>query len=89
MLLHMPLQILNDECDIFCYNLSLFFSNISDLKLTSLIVIGDFSGRTSKWWSSDEETFEGCAIVLTTSACYMQLIDHPTHVINNSSFSCI
>ena len=39
-----------------------------------------------KWQSSAKETFEGRAIhSLTTSAGYSQLIDQPTHVINNSS----
>ena len=79
----------SDEFDTFCSNLNLFLSNINDLNPASSIVNGDFNARTSKWWSSDKETFEGRAIhSLTTSAGYTQLIDQPIHVINNSS-SCI
>ena len=67
-------------------NLNLFLSNFNDLNLASSIVIGDFNAGTSRWWSSDKETFEGRAIhSLTISVGYTQLIDHPTHVINNSS----
>ena len=67
----------------------MFLSNINDLNPVFSIVIDDFNARTSKWWSSDKETFEGRAMhSLKTSAGYTQLIEQPTHVINNSS-SCI
>ena len=79
----------SDELNTFCSNFSLFLSYINDLNLVPSIVIGDFNARTSKWCSSDKETFEGRAIhSLMTSAGYTQLIDQPSHVINNSS-SCI
>ena len=75
-----------DEFDIFCFNFSLLLSNINDLNPTSLVEIGDFSARTSKWRSSDKKSFEGRAIhSLTTWAGYTQLIDQPTHVTNNWS----
>ena len=47
--------------------------------------------RTSEWWSSDKETFEGRSVhSLMTSAGYTQLIDQSTHVINiDNSSSCI
>ena len=47
----------SDEPDTFCSNLNLFLSNINDLNSASPIVIGDFNAITSKWWSSDKETF--------------------------------
>ena len=79
----------SDEFDTFCSNFNLFLSNINDLNPASSIVIGDFNARSSKWRSSDKETFEGCAIhSLTTSVGYTQFIDQPNHTINNSS-SCI
>ena len=54
-----------------------------------LIVFGDFDARNSKWWLSNRETFVARSIYfLTTSAGYTQLLDQPTHVINNSS-SCL
>ena len=72
--------------DTFCSNFNLFLSNINDLNPPSLIVIGDFNAKNSKWWPSDKETFKGRVLhSLTISAGYTQLIDQPTHVINNSS----
>ena len=65
----------SDEFDTFWFNLNLFLSNINDLNPASS-VIGDFNVSTSKWWSSDKETFEGRAIhSLTASTGYTQLID--------------
>ena len=40
----------SDKFDIFCSNFNLFLSNINDLNPVSLIVIGGFNARTSKWW---------------------------------------
>ena len=77
------------EFDTFCSTLNLLLSNINDLNPASSVLIGYYNARTSKWWSSNEETFEGHAIhSLTTLAVYAQLIDQPTHVTNNSS-SCV
>ena len=78
-----------NEFDTFCSNPNLFLSNINDLNPGSSTVIGDFNARTSKWWSSNKETFKSHVIhYIFTAAKYPQLIDQPTHIINNSS-SCI
>ena len=92
MSLHVPLQIssqISNECHAFCSNLILFLSNINHSNPASSIVICDFKGITTKWWSSDNKVFGGCVIhSLTTSAVYTQLRNQPTRVINNSSY-CI
>ena len=92
MSLPVPLQIssqISNECHAFCSNLILFLSNINHSNPASSIVICDFKGITTKWWSSDNKVFGGCVIhSLTTSAVYTQLRNQPTRVINNSSY-CI
>ena len=53
------------------------------------IIPGDFNARCSRWWKNDITNSTGHEInSLTSSAGYKQIIDKPTHVINNS-MSCI
>ena len=53
------------------------------------IITGDFNARCSRWWKSDLTNVKGEEIdTLTSSAGYSQIIDKPTHILNNSK-SCI
>ena len=53
-----------------------------------IIIPGDFNCRTQQWWSGDIEDPHGTALDdLIQSKNLYQLIDKPTHIINDSS-SC-
>ena len=78
-----------DEFEDFCTKFDLLMSNINaEIPLCSVIT-GDFNARSKRWWKNDITNLAGQEIdSLTSSAGYKQLIDKPTHVINNS-MSCI
>ena len=79
----------HEELDTFCSNLDLLLSNINNNYPNCSILIGDFNAKSSKWCSSDKDNKAGCELDnITTSAGYSQMIDKPTHFINESS-SCI
>ena len=63
----------------FCDSLDILMNNINSLNPAILIITGDLNGKSSKWYSFD---------TITSTASYSQIIDKPTHFINNSS-SCI
>ena len=51
---------------------------------TCSALIGDFNDRCSKWWSNDITNDNGCALdPLTSSPGYKQIINKPTHTVNN------
>ena len=53
------------------------------------IIAGDLDARCSRWWKNNTTNLTGQEIdSLTSSAGYKQIIDKPTHVIDNS-MSCI
>ena len=53
------------------------------------IITGDFNAHCSRWWKNDITNLQGEEIdTLTSSAGYSQIIDKPTHALNNSK-SCI
>ena len=63
--------------------------NIQAKKPDCIIITGDFNCRTQQWWSGDIEDHHGTALDdLIQSKNLSQLIDEPTHIINDSS-SCI
>ena len=79
----------HDEFDDFCTKLHLLLSNIKHEFSLSLIVTGDFNACCSRCWQNDITNSAGQEIdSLTLSAGYKQIIDKPTHVVNNS-MSCI
>ena len=79
----------HDELERFSANFDLLLSNINDLHLSCSIVLGDFNARCSKWCASDKNNFAGIELDnITTISGYNQMIDKPTHYINESS-SCI
>ena len=73
----------------FCTKFYLLMSNINNEFPLCSIITGDFNARCSRWWKNDITNSTGQEIdSLTSSAGYKQIIDKPTHVINNS-MSCI
>ena len=76
----------HDELERFCANFDLLLSNISDLHPTCSIVLGDFNAKCSKWCASDKSNRAGIELDnITTISGYNQMIDKPTHYINESS----
>ena len=54
-----------------------------------LVVLGDFNAKLSQWHDKDSSTSEGISIENITSQFGLhQIIDEPTHILENSS-SCI
>ena len=79
----------HDEFEDFCTKFYLLMSNINNEFPLCSIIAGDFNARCSRWWKNDITNSTGQEIdSLTSSAGYEQIIDKPTHVINNS-MSCI
>ena len=78
-----------EEFEIFCTYFDILLSQINyEFPLCS-IATGDFNTRCTNWWVDDISYSAGREIAsLTSSAGYTQIIDKPTHVINNS-MSCI
>ena len=60
-------------------------SSINDELPLCSVIIGDLNARCSRWWKNDINNPAGQEIEsLTSSAGYKQIIDKPTHVIDNS-----
>ena len=79
----------HDELEHFCTNFDLLLSNINNLYSTCSIVLGDFNAKCSKWCASDKSNTTGIELDnITMTSGYNQMIDKPTHYINESS-SCI
>ena len=73
----------------FCTKFDLLMSSINDELPLCSVITGDFNARCSRWWNNDINNPAGQEIEsLTSSAGCKQIIDKPTHVINNS-MSCI
>ena len=78
-----------EEFEIFCTKFDILLSQINDEFPLCSIVTGDFNARCTNWGKDNITNSGGREIAsLTSSACYTQIIDKPTHVINNS-MSCI
>ena len=43
-----------EEFEEFCTDLNLLLSNINDLNISLSVIAGDFTARSSKWWSLDK-----------------------------------
>ena len=75
--------------NIFCVNFDLLLSNKNEETPICSIITGDFNARTSNWWKNDISNSVGQELdFLISSAGYSQIIDKPTHIVNNS-MSCI
>ena len=74
-----------EEFKIFCLKSDTILSQINDEFPLSSMVNGDFNAVCTNWWKDDITNSAGREIAsLTSSAGYTQIIDKPTHVINNS-----
>ena len=79
----------NEKFENFCVNFDLLLSNINEEIPICSIITGDFNARSSNWWKNDITNSVGEKLdSLTSSAGYSQIIDEPTHIVNNST-SCI
>ena len=75
----------NEEFKNFCGNFDLLLSNINDEIPNCSIITGDFNASRSNWWKSHITNSVGQELdSLTSSAGYSQIIDKPTHIVNNS-----
>ena len=76
----------HDELERFCANFDLLLFYINELHPTCSIVLGDFNGKCSKWCASDRNNSAGIEVDnITTISGYNQMIDKPTHYINELS----
>ena len=79
----------HDKFEDFCTKFDLLMSNINNESPLCSIITGDFNARCSRWWKNDVTNLTGQEIdSLTSSAGPKQIIDKPTHIVNNS-MSCI
>ena len=73
-----------DDFDNFCTKFDLLLRNINQEFLLCSIVTGDFHAHFPRWWQNDITNSAGQEIDSPTlSAGYKQIIDKPTHIINN------
>ena len=78
-----------EELETFTSNLELMLDKIFETNLFLVIVLGDFNAKFSHWYQIDKTTTEGSKIArLTSQHGLKQIINRPTHILNNSS-SCI
>ena len=79
----------HDGLERFCTTFDLLLSNINSLQPTCSIVLGDFNVKCSKWCASNKDNIAGVELDnITATSRYNQMINKPTHFINESS-SCI
>ena len=74
----------HEELENFSSNLDLLLSNINDNHPTSLILIGDFKEKCSKWCSDKSSRTSIELDNITASASYSQL-NELTHFVNKTS----
>ena len=80
-----PSQSVN-EFDDFLLNFEKLLNQISQLKSSFLVILGDFNARSRSWWCEDKTSREGAQLESLTISCGLhQLISDPTHVLLNSS----
>ena len=74
-----------EEFEIFSTKFDILLSQINDEFPLCSIVTRDFNACYTNWWNDDITNSTGREIAsLTSSTGYTQIIDKPTHVINNS-----
>ena len=77
------------EFENFCTNLDTLMDHINNELPICSVITGDLNVRYSNWCDKDITNSVGCEIyTLTSSAGYKQIINKPTHTVNNSS-ACI
>ena len=74
-----------DEFENFCLKFDLLLKKINTEFPLCSVIRGDFNAHCSRWWKNDITNLTGEEIdTLTSSAGYAQIIDKPTHILNNS-----
>ena len=75
-----------EQFESFCENLIDVLSDITNQQPTCSILVGDFNAKLSKWCPSDKDSKAGQDIdTFTTTLGYTQMIDQPTHIMNDKS----
>ena len=77
-----------NDFETFLKNLELNFDHMAEKIPFMMVVLGDFNAKFKSWYTNDSTKFEGLKIDLTVSFGFYQIINKPTHILNNSS-SCI
>ena len=87
--LYRPHGMSSDDFVLFMQRLELLLDYMRDEKPHCIIFTGDFNCRSQQWWPGDIENEEGVALdEFIESNNLTQVIDQPTHIINESR-SCI
>ena len=77
------------EFENFCSNFDVLMDQINNELPNCSVITGDFNARCSKWWNEDITNSIGREIdTLTLAGGYKQIINQPTHIVNNL-LSCI
>ena len=85
---HSPSQSVN-EFDDFLLNLEKLLNQISQLKSSFLVILGDFNARSRSWWCEDITSRKGTQLESLTISCGLHhLIFDLTHLLPSLS-SCI
>ena len=75
-----------DNFDSFLDNLKLNLDAMTDNNPFLVVAIGDFNARSSSWCINDKSNYEGTKIdCLATEYDLKQVINEPTHLLENSS----
>ena len=78
-----------DEFETFSDNFEMTLDILAQKNPFLMTTIGDFNAKSKNWYSQDKTSFEGKTIESITSQFGLyQLINEPTHLLENSS-SCI
>ena len=87
--LYRPHDMSSDDFVLFMQCFELLLDYMRDEKPHCIIFTGDFNCRSQQWWPGDIENEEGvCLDEFIESNNLAQLIDQPTHIMNESR-SCI
>ena len=77
-----------DDFETFLENLELNFDHMAERNPLMMVVLGDFNAKSKSWYTNDSTDFQSLKIdFLTSSFGFHQIINKPTHILNNSS-SC-
>ena len=78
-----------DDFEMFIQRIELLIDYMSDENPHCIIFAGDFNSRCKQWWPEDNEDHQRKALdEFIESSALFQLIDQPTHILENSE-SCI
>ena len=78
-----------DDFEKFLGNLELNFDHMAEKNPFIMVVLGDFYTKSKSWYTNDSNNFTSSKIYFLMSRLgFYQVINKPTHILNNSS-SCI